>query len=326
MTKTRNLLATFAGALCLSAAPIGSAQSGSDRYPDAPIKVIVPFAVGGAGDTGSRIVSEEIGRILNVPVVVENRPGSSALIGSTLLAKASPDGYTIGYNTNTIAATGRYLFKKLPFDPFEAFVPIALVHSGAMVLAVHKDAPVNSVSEFLAWVKTNPGATFSYHNSSTQVAGTRLSSVAGISSTAVSYNSPVAAMTDLSGGVLTFGFVEPGVVRPFVESNRLKILAVSSARRSGLLPDLPTLEESGVADFDMKSWGGFFAPAGTPEHIVQTLSKAIGEALQSETVRERFVRTASDIDYLDSQAFKAFIQAQSEIWGDLIRQAGIEPK
>lgn len=295
-------------------------------YPERPIRVIVPFAAGGGGDTSARIVSEQVSKILDVQMVIDNRPGSSGLIGSTSFINSAPDGYTIIYNTNTITATGDYLFKNIAFDPVTAFKPIALVGSAPMFLAVANDSAVTNLNEFVEWLKKASQVRYSYHNSTTQVAGSVVAKQASGSVTPIAYKSPITAMTELSSGLLDFSFVEWGVAKPFMDSDRLRLIAVSSAERAPFASELPSLKEADLSDFGLQSWGGYLAPAGTPDYIVEKLSKAIRQALEMPNVVQHHLAGGVTTTYLGPEAFQEFIRTQRVEWGQRIKEAGIEPQ
>ncbi|WP_028602507.1 Bug family tripartite tricarboxylate transporter substrate binding protein [Ottowia thiooxydans] len=295
-------------------------------YPDRPIKVVVPFAAGGAGDISARLVSEELRKILQVPVVVENRPGGNGLVGAAQLAKAAPDGYTIGFNGNTVHAGGHAVFKAMPFHPINDFAPIALTFSSPYVLVAGPQMPASSPSELLAWVQAHPKeATYSYHNGSSRVAAHLYLQRVRTSALAVPYVSPVAALTDVAGGTTAFGFYEPITVKGLMDAQRIRALAVTSDVRLPMLPEVPTLKESGV-DVHLRAWTGCFAPAGTPEDVIATLSQAIKQALERAAVKEKAHSLGMAVEYLPPDRFREFIAAETQFWKKQFSDAGIAPQ
>lgn len=296
-------------------------------YPDRPIKVVVPFAAGGAGDISARLVSDELRKILQVPVVVENRPGGNGLVGAAQLAKAPPDGYTIGFSGNTVHAGGAAVFKSLPFHPVNDFTPIALTFSSPYVLVVGAQVPAHSPEELRAWIEAHSReASYSYHNGSSQIAAHMyLQRVKG-KALAVPYVSAVSALTDVASGVTAFGFYEPITAKPLMDAQRVRALAVSSSERLPMLPELATLKESGLDGFQLRAWTGCFAPVGTPADVVLKLSEAVKQALQRASVKEKAHSLGMAVEYLSADRFREFIHTEAQFWKRRYDEAGIAPQ
>ncbi|WP_423459147.1 Bug family tripartite tricarboxylate transporter substrate binding protein [Ottowia sp. VDI28] len=312
--------------LALLASTTALAQPGA-AYPDRPVKVVVPFAPGGGGDIAARVISEQLHRTLKVPVIIENRPGGNGIVGAGYLAKAPPDGYTIGYSTNTVHAGGLAVFKTMPFHPVDDFAPVALTVSSPLVLAVKGENPAKTEAELRAWIQANPkDASYSYHNGSSQTLGNLYMKRIQAAGLAVPYVSPVAALTDVSGGVTAFGFYEPMAAKPLIDSQRVRPLVVSSHARLPMLPAVPTLLEVGLRDIEVRSWGGFFAPAGTPQPIIKALAEAVKGALEQPSVKAKLQGLGMTVEYLPDTKFRDFIAADSRQWKAWYQEAGIQPQ
>lgn len=323
----RRIFAISATLWALLAAHTAMAQSSPAAYPERPIKVVVPFAPGGGGDISARVLVDQLNKLLKVPLIVENRPGGNGLVGAGQLAKATPDGYTIGYSTNTVHAGGYAVFKTMPFHPVNDFEPIALTVSSPLVLAVKGENPAKTEAELRSWAQAHPkDASYSYHNGSSQTLGNLYLKRIQVSGLGVPYVSPVAALTDVVGGVTAFGFYEPMAAKPLIDSQRVRPLAVSSRARLPMLPTVPTLRESGLQDIEVRSWGGFFAPAGTPQPIVKVLAEAVKSALEQPGVKEKLQGLGMTVEYLPTSKFRDFITEDSRQWKIWYREAGIQPQ
>jgi tripartite-type tricarboxylate transporter receptor subunit TctC len=311
----------------LLAAATVSAAAASHAYPDKPIKLIIPFAPGGSGDVIGRVIGDELRKILNTTIVVENRPGGNGLVGAGQIAKSPPDGYTIGYSTNTVHTGGFSAFKTMPFHPINDFEPIALTASAPLILAVNVDHPAKTLKEFVDWAKKNPtAASYTHHNGGSHIAGSTFMRLLGVDGLSVPYTSPVAASADLVGGRAAFGFFEPVTIKSLLDGNRLRALGVSADKRLALLPAVPTFKEAGAPKFIQRSWAGFFAPAGTPKTIVDKLSESIRTALSSPQIVERFGAMGTAVDFVPASEFKKFLLTDTEVWKARYRDAGIEPQ
>jgi tripartite-type tricarboxylate transporter receptor subunit TctC len=296
-------------------------------YPAKPVKLIIPFAAGGATDTATRIVAEQLSKDLGQQFIVENRPGANGAIAGEAVAKAPPDGYTLFAATNTPLAVAPFLMRKLPYDPLRDFAPVARMTIVPYVLVVAPDVPVASVKELIAAAKAQPGK-FSYATGAATgtVAGEALKRQAGVDILQVPYKSNPPAITDVVAGrvSMTFTDITSGLAQ--MKAGKLKPLAVTMKSRTPLMPDLPTMGEAGAGEFDMYGWGAIFAPAGTPPEIVQKLSGEIVRILNQPETRDRIMGLGLDVAPLSADALGAFLRAELAKWERLVRDAGIQPE
>ncbi|WP_028602509.1 Bug family tripartite tricarboxylate transporter substrate binding protein [Ottowia thiooxydans] len=323
----RLISAVPAALFVLLIASAATAQPNSSTYPNRPIKVLVPFAAGGGGDIAARLISEEMSKTLKTPVVIENRPGGNGLVGAAQLAKAAPDGYTIGFSGSTVHAGGHAVFKTMPFHPINDFAPIALAFSSPQVLVVKSESSIKTEAELRSWIQANPKtASHSHHNGGSQIAAHLYLKRIQASALGVPYVSPVAALTDLVGGVTAFGFYEPVAAKPLIDSQRVRPLAVSSRARLPLLSGVPTLIESGLTDTELRTWLGFFAPAGTPQPIIRVLGEAVKSALEQASVKEKAHSLGMAEEYLPPDRFRDFLGTDTQFWKKRYEEAGIQPQ
>jgi len=260
-------------------------------------------------------------------VVVENKPGANATIAAHYVARAKPDGYTLFVTTNTSHSAAPFLMKNVPYDPVKDFTPIARGGNLPFILVVNPKRPYHSVQELIDYARKNPGrVTYATGNSTGIVAGGTLARRAGIDILHVPYKGTPQALTDLVGGQVDFMFTDLASGLPFVQSGQLRALAVSTAERSGIVPDLPSMREAGVADFDLNSWNGYFGPAGLPPEIVAKLNAAINQIVADPDVRKRLAGLGFDAFSGTPQDFAKFVSEQRDLWGKLIKDAGIQPQ
>jgi tripartite-type tricarboxylate transporter receptor subunit TctC len=311
-------------AACLLAAAACSASA--QPYPAKPIRVVVPFAIGSGTDLLTRMVTDEMGRILGTTFIVDNKPGASSQIAAEATASAPPDGYTVMMTTNTAHSANPHLFRKLRYDPLKDFTPIARINTFLFVLAVKADSPVKTPAELIAHVRANPGKfSYGYGNSTGQVAGAHFVKYGKIDAQPVPYKSTPPAMTDMSGGQIEFMFVDLAALQSFLKAGKLKMLGVQADVRSPLLPDLPPVGET-VPGFTFTVWGGLVGPAGMPPAIVQTLHAAANRALATPAVREKMISMGLEPQPMSNEDFRRFTVEQHAAWGKSIRDAGIQPE
>lgn len=316
----RGLLAVALGML---AGPL-LAQSGG--YPNKPIRVVVPFAVGSGTDLVARLVMEEVQKRIGVSVIVDNRPGAQGQIAAETVAKAAPDGYTLMYTTNTAHSANPFLFKKLGYDPIKDFAPVARVNYFVFLLAVNAASNYRTPQDLVAAARAKPdGLVYGYGNSTGQVAGAHFVKATQVKALPVAYKSTPPAMTDLSGGQFDFIFVDLASARTFLQSNRLRAIAVQSDKRSSLLPDLPPAGDV-APGFTFVMWGGVLAPAGTPDAIVERLNHEIREVLAQPAVRERMSSQGLEPAPSTAAELRQFMVEQIKAWGEKIQAAGITPE
>ena len=318
------------GKRILSASLLGlalCATSALAAYPEKPISLIVPFPAGSGTDAVGRIFAEELSKQLGQPVIVENKPGANATIAANYVAKAKPDGYTIFVTTNTSHSAAPWLMKNVSYDPVKDFTPIARGGNLPFLLLSNPTRPYKTVAELTKYAKEHPGTvTYATGNSTGIVAGATLGVAAGVEILPVPYKGTPQALTDLVGGQVDVMFTDFTSGMPFVKSGRLHAMAVSTAKRSDLVPDLPSMEEAGVPNFDINSWNGYFGPAGLPADIVKTLNTAINKIVNDPATKQRLAQLGFDAFSGTPEDFNKFVQEQYVLWGKLIKDANITPQ
>jgi tripartite-type tricarboxylate transporter receptor subunit TctC len=307
---------------------LGAPASAQAEFPTKPVVMVVPFPPGGGGaDYVGRVVGAKLSERLGQPVVIENRPGAAGNIGVAAVAKSAPDGYTwlfVPQGNITINAT---LMKNLPFDWERDFVPVTLVAQAANALVVHPSVPARNVAELIAYAKANPGK-LTYASpgvgSSLHLAGELLKREAGIDIVHVPYKGTTQAMQDLMGGQVTMMFGSLPTLLPQVRAGKLRALAVTTAQRSSAAPELPTLIESGLKDFDVPSWYGALVPVGTPPAIVAQIQQEIAAIVTAPDVRAALEGQGLYPVANRPDAFAAQIRRETAAWAKIIREAGIQ--
>jgi tripartite-type tricarboxylate transporter receptor subunit TctC len=312
-------------AALLLAAAAGPAEA--DAFPSRPIRFLVPFAAGSATDTVARILAQTISARLGWAIVVEDMPGASGFLAAQAVARAAPDGYTVLIASSTTHAANRSLFRKLPYDPVADFAPVSKLGSTSLALTVRLGLPVGSVGELIAYAKARPGAlTFGSGSSSARVAGEMLKSLAGIDLLNVPYKSNLQAVTDLIGGRIDLVFADVTTTLPQAAAGKVRALGVSSAERTRLAPDLPTMQEEGVAGFDLTAWFAAYLPAGTPAPSVGALHAAIAAALADPRASVALLRAGIEPDASTPDELAAFARVETEKWARIVQSAGIVPE
>ncbi len=308
-------------ALALAAALPTGAQ---EAYPARPIRVIVPFSPGGAVDGPTRVVAQELGKRLNQQVVVDNRPGAGATIGTEAVAKAAPDGYTLllASQTNAISAT---LYPKLSFNPIDDFAPISLIGREPGVLVVHPSVPAKTVRELIELARAQPGRidyASSGNGSGQHLFAAQFLAMAGVTMNHVPYRGSGQATTDLIGGVVAMGM--PGIagMLQHIKSGKLRALAVTGEHRSPQLPDVPTLAESGLPGYAAYVWLGLLAPKGTPAPIVDRLNRELIAVLDAPDVKGYMANASIEALGSTPQEFGAFFRAERDHWARVIKESG----
>jgi len=301
--------------------PVHSAAQ--SPYPARAVRVIVPFAPGGA-DVSARLVAQKLTEKLGHPFVIDNRPGAASVLGTDVAAKAPPDGYTLLYCTASHAVTAVY-YRKLPFDPVRDFAPVASVGSVPFVLVVHPSLPAKSVREFVALAKSRPGELF-YPSAGTGGIGhltqELLAKRTGIRVTHVAYKGTGPSVTALLSGEVQFGM--PNLVGALtqIRAGRLRPLGVAAAQRSPLAPDLVTLKEGGV-DLVSATWYGVLVPRGTPQEVIELLSREIAGMLRNADFREQMANRGVAAEIMTASEFGDFVRAEIAKWGGVMKDAGI---
>jgi tripartite-type tricarboxylate transporter receptor subunit TctC len=314
-------------ALLAGAAAMAAATPARAAYPERPVTMIVPFAAGSGTDTVARIVAQQLGTRLGGSVVVENRAGANGSVAATFVARSEPDGHTLFMTTNTSHSANPSLLKSIPYDPVADFTPVARMGNLPFLLVIDPRIPAKSVAELVAHAKANPGKlTYASGNSTGIVAGATFARRAGIEVLHVPYRSTPPAVTDIIGGRISMMFVDITSSLTQVNAGALRALAVTTAERSKLLPDLPSMQEAGIADFDITSWNGVFGPAKMPAEVVQRLNREISAIATDPELVKKFAEIGFDAFAQTPAQLDAFVRAQLVTWARLIKDAGIEPQ
>jgi len=295
------------------------------QYPDKPIKLVVPQAAGSATDSVARILAAELGKELGQQVIVDNRPGAAFTIGLEIVAKAEPDGYTIGMGPIGALAITRHMVGKLPYDIDRDLQPVALVTRGHLLLAVSPTVPFRSVQEVIDYAKANPGKLLNASSGSGSpghVGGELFKSMSGTDIVHVPYRGGAAAINDLIAGRVQLMFESLNSIAPHAKSGTVRALAVSGARRSPAFPELPTIAEAGVPGYEAPTWNGVIAPAAVPRPILDTLNAAINKAIASQTFKDRFAMIGDEPAGGTPEEFGALIRTDSAKWGEVVRRSG----
>lgn len=316
----------YAAAIGLALA-IGAPAVAQDTFAGRPVRMIVSVGAGGATDTLTRIVAERLAKVLGTSVLVENQPGGSGVIAAQAVARAVPDGHTLLIGTNTTHAGNASFLKNLPYDPINDFEPITRMGIAALVLSVNNSVPANTVQEFIVYARANPGKIgFGNGTGSARLASEMLKSKAGIDIFSVPYKSNVQALTDLRGGQIQMLFGDIALMLPHIRSGALKGLGVSSAKRSAAMPEMPTLQEAGVAGYELVGFIAAFAPAKTPEAVVRRLNDEIGRILRDKEVADRLTGMGMDAAPTSPAELREWVVGETRKWRDLARGAGIQPE
>jgi len=310
------------GVIGLSAAFIAGAQA--QTYPDRPIRLIVPFATGGSVDIVGRLVAQKLDQALGQPVVVENRTGASGMIGSNLVAKADPDGYTLLANSS-IHVIVPSLYPNITYDALNDFRPVTQITDVPLVLMVSPSIPASSIKELVEWGKSQPkGLSFASagNGSATHLAGEVLKDATGVDMIHVPYKGSGAAMIDVMGGTVPMMFDALTAAMGPISSGKLKPLAVTSPQRSPALPDVPTFAELGYPQIDLSTWHGIWAPAKTPDAVVNTLSKELIRITNMPDVQER-IRSLGGVPVGNTpEEFAAYNKSELEKWTAIVKKSG----
>ncbi len=315
-------------ALCSIVAVAGSIDSFA-AYPDRPIRWIVPGAAGSGVDASARIIANELSQIMGQQIVIDNRPGAGGAIGIELVAKASPDGYVMASGNSTNIVMNRTARAKFPYDPDRDLRAVVETHSQPNVLVVSLVLPVTNVAELIDYARKNPGKLMyssSGNGSSLHLAGELFRLMSGTEIGHVPYASVPVAMNDLFGGRVPMTFGNMSAIAPHVKAGKVRALAVTSAKRSALMPDLPTVAESGLPGYEIVAWGGIVVPGPTPRDIVNKLNAAANKALQAPAVKEKMTSLGLEIVGGSAEEFAKFIRREYVKWSEVARKVGIKPE
>lgn len=312
-------------AACVLAAFCTANAVADDAYPNRPIRIIVPFPPGGGTDMVSRTVAAKLSESWKVPVVVDNRAGGNTVIAAEAAAKSAPDGYTLFVPIDSTLAMNQSLYAKLPYDPVKSFTPITLAVSMPVVLAVNPSVEARSVKDLLALAKAQNGRLAYAHGAlPAQVAGEVFKATARADMVAVPYKGSAPAMTDVVGGTVPVIFDALGPAMSFLKAGKVRPLAVTTAHRSPLLPDVPTLAEAGLTGVDLATWIGFVAPAGVDKAIVAKLNKEIVRILQLPETKERLTGIGMEVVASTPERFEQVIKDDTVKFDRIIKSAGIK--
>ncbi|MGE3926463.1 MAG: Bug family tripartite tricarboxylate transporter substrate binding protein [Lautropia sp.] len=297
----------------------------AESYPAKPVRMIVPWPTGGTADIVTRVVTQKLETIWGQPVVVENKGGASGNIGSELVTRAAPDGYTLMYGAMSTHAMNQWLYSKMTFDPVKDFTPISMLLISTTVLVVPGDSPLRSVADLIAHAKASPGR-LNYasvgNGSFSHLAGELLKSRAGIQATHVPYQGGAPAIVDLLAGRTDFLFIAAPPAVPHIRSGKLRLIATADATRSSAFPDAPIVAET-IPDFDIGVWSAFFAPPGTPRAIVDKINRDVRQVLQMPEVRQKLQDLGAEIIGSTPEALAARMRQDAEKWGGIIKATGV---
>jgi len=298
----------------------------ADTYPSKPITIIVPFGPGSATDTIARVVAQHLGAVLKQSVVVEDRPGANGALSALYVARSAPDGYTLFMSTNSPHSAVPFLMKNPGYDPVKDFAAITRMGSYTLMLCIHPSIPAKSVRELIEYAKANPGKlSFASGNTSGVVAGETLKHWAELDILHVPYKSAPPALNDVLAGRVSMMFTDLTTGLPHVKAGTLRALAVTRLKRSTLIPELPTLDEAGVTGFDMDSWAGIFAPAGTPADIITLLNAELRKIIDSGEVKSNLGNVGFEAFSSSPKELEDFVKVQLGKWGKMVKGAGIQP-
>jgi len=325
-TRMQKLAALAAALALIVVAPTARAQIAA-AYPDKSVRLVVPFAAGGALDVVARIVGQKLTETWGRQIVIDNRLGAGGNIGAEFVAKAPPDGYTLLMSSVTTQAINMSLLAKPPYDFVRDYAPVALVASAPLALVIHASLPAKSVKEFIALAKAHPGE-LNYFSSGTGT-GTHLAAVifdqlAGVQTTHVPYKGGAQGLGDLLSGQVQFAMSTIGLVEPHVQTGRLRLLGVGSVKRYTRLPQIPTIAESGVKGYEAEQWYGVVGPAGTPAAIVNKLAAEIKTIVANPDVRERFYSQGIEPVYATPEEFAVYIKTSVAKYAKVIKTLGLK--
>ncbi len=296
-------------------------------WPKQPIKILVGFGAGGSNDIIARLVGQKLSERLGQPVVIENRVGGNGNIAAEAVARAAPDGYTLGSAPTSIMIHNAALFEKLPYDPLKSFAPIAIVANYPMYLAVNADLPAKNVAELLAHAKANPAkANYGGTTGIFQLVSEHFKQRTGVNFEYIPYKSSAEMVTSLMTNQTMMSFVDPAPLMPQVRAGKVRVLAVTAAKRSPDTPDAPTMEEAGFPGMEAEAFSAIVAPAGTPSAIVNRLNAELAAIVKLPDVAERFKQLAANPFTIAPDAFAAFVAREIPRWKAIAEKAGIKPQ
>ena len=304
-----------------------AAPAVAEDYPARPLRIVVPYPAGGTSDILARSIGQKLSESLGQPIVVENKPGANGNVGADLVAKAPPDGYTLLLADIGALAISPSVYPTLPFDPTKDFAPVTMVAYSPHILVVHPAVAASSVKELIALAKAKPGKlnfAISGVGGAPHLAGVDFALRTGIDWAYIPYKGGSQAIADVAGGQADVTMNGMLATYPLVQGGKLKLLAVSSARRMGAIPDVPTLAESGLAGFESGSWQGVVAPAGTPRNVVARLNAEITRIVNSPEMRDNLGKQGADVRTNTPDEFAAFIRGEKMKWAKVVKDANVK--
>lgn len=315
--------------LLFAAAVLAIQAAHAQSYPSRPIRLVVPFPPGGSADILGRALGQKLGEGLGQSVVVENRPGAGTAIAAELVAKAAPDGYTLMLGTVSSHAINPALNPKLPFDPLRDFTPIAPVAAIPFALLVHPSVPARTLPEFIGYARSKPGRldySSAGSGTSNHLAGELFEAMTGTHMVHIPYRGSAPALQDLIAGRVSVMFDLVLTAAPHVRSGAVRALAVTGAKRSAALPDVPTVAESGLPGYEVSAWFAVFGPAGLPRPIVDRLNAEIARALAAPDLQQRLASQGAETLAGSPDQFAAYLKGEVAKWAKVVRNAGVQPE
>jgi tripartite-type tricarboxylate transporter receptor subunit TctC len=317
---------SVAGFVALLLAAGAALPTRAQDYPTQTVKIVVPFVAGGGVDVVARIIAPRLGDELGQSVIIENRGGAGGMLGAAAVAQAPPDGYTLLLGTGSTHGTNSSVYAKVSYDPVRDFVPVVLVSTSPLLLVVRPTLPAKTVSELIALARSKPGGLSfgSYGTGSINHLGAELfNSMAGIQTNHVPYRGSAPALTDLIGGRLDFTFDGVSTSLGYIEAGSIRLLGVAAPQRSPVLPNEPTIAESGLPGFDTMVWFGLFAPAGTPKPVVDLINRKVNAVLAAQEIKQRFAKLGIEAVGGGPEVLAAKVQSEMRKWADLVREKNI---
>jgi tripartite-type tricarboxylate transporter receptor subunit TctC len=310
-----------------AALSLASVVALAQDYPTKSVTFVVPFAAGSATDQIARALGQSVAEQTRQSVVIDNKPGASGFLAAQQVAKAPADGYTVLITTNTTHAANEHLYKTMPYDPVKDFAPVTLLGKGGQIMIVNPGVPANTVGEFVALAKKQPGKlTFGSGSSSSRIAGELLQQMTGIQILHVPYKSNPLAITDLLGGQIDMMITDTATGLPQVKGGKVRALGVTAKARSPLAPDIPTIDEAGVKGYEMGYWFAAYVPAKTPSAVVKRLQELLASATKSASARNFYESTGTEPVTSTPEELGKFQTAESQKWGRIIKAANIQPE
>jgi tripartite-type tricarboxylate transporter receptor subunit TctC len=314
-------------ALCLAACLLPAVQAQPQAFPAKPIRIVVPFSAGGPTDITARLIGPRMTELLGQPIVIDNRAGATGIIGAELVAKSPADGYTLLFGTASVVAINMVTYSKLPYDTLRDFQALTPVMTTSTILVVHPSIPAKTLKELVGLARARPGE---ISLASAGTGGTlhlpieMLMKSAGIKLTHVPYKGAAPAVVDVVGGQVSGMFVDLPVISPYLKAGRVRALAMASPKRSVYFPDVPTTKEAGYKDVELQNYYALFLPSRTPPDVVAKLHDAVVKTVNTPAVREKLIGTGADPLTMTPDEFTRFLRADIEMWGRVVKAAGVK--